>query len=130
MRYITRCFLRYGFHVYSGRQNAINFCFTVQNSVQVLQTICHIFKHHWGFFIYSLRQKLEEKFPPFSRKRLINRSFSCLSPLALKLEMRPFEPCSYTLSWQRGLLYYCPHIFSRNVAHSSASPYMKTLNLT
>ena len=69
------------------------------------------------------------KVSPFLSKSL-NLSFSCLSPLALKLERRPFGPCSYTLSWQRDLLYYSPHIFSRNVAHSSASPCMKTLNLT
>ena len=60
----------------------------------------------------------------------LNRSFSCLSPLALNLERRPFGPCSYTLSWQRGPLYYSPHIFSGNEAHSSDSPYMKSLNLT
>ena len=69
------------------------------------------------------------KVSPFLSKSL-NRSFSCLSPLALNLERCPFGTCSYTLSWQRGLLYYSPHIFSRNVAHSSDSPYMKTLNLT
>ena len=69
------------------------------------------------------------KVSPFLSKSL-NRSFSCLSPLALNLERRPFGPCSYTRSWQRGLLYYSPHIFSRNVAHSSDSPYRKTLNLT
>ena len=68
------------------------------------------------------------KVSPFLSKSL-NRSFSCLSPLALNLERRPFGPCSYTLPWQRGLLYYSPHIFSRNVAHSSDSPYMKTQNL-
>ena len=66
---------------------------------------------------------------PLSLKAL-NRSFSCPSPLALKFERRPFGPCSYTLPLQRGLLYYSPHIFSRNVAHSSDCPYMKTLNLT
>ena len=82
-----------------------------------------------GFFHLQSQTKTGGKVSPFLSKAL-NRSFSCLSPLALKLEMRPFEPCSYTLSWQRGLLYYSPHIFSRNVAHSSASPYMKTLNLT
>ena len=69
------------------------------------------------------------KVSPFLSKPL-NRSFSCLSPLALNLERRPFGPCSYTLSWQRGLLYYSPHIFSGNVTHSNDCPYMKSLNLT
>ena len=36
----------------------------------------------------------------------------------------------YTLFRQRGLLYYASHIFSRNVAHSSDSAYVKVLNLT
>ena len=78
---------------------------------------CCIFLHPGG------------KVSPFL-SRSLNRSFSCLSPLALNLERCPLGPCSYTLSWQRGLLYYSPHIFSRNVAHSSDSPYVKTPNLT
>ena len=66
-----------------------------------------------------------ENVSPFLSTSL-NRSFGCLSPLAVKLERRPFEPSSYTLSWQRDLLCYFPHIFSRNVAHSGASPYTKS----
>ena len=51
-----------------------------------------------------------EKVSPFLSTSL-NRSFGCLSPLAVKLERLPFEPCSYTLSWKRDLLYFFSHIF-------------------
>ena len=65
--------------------------------------------------------------PFFARNRLM-ALLSCLLPLALNLERRLFGPCPYTLFWQKGLLYYAPHIFSWNVAHSSDSPYVKALN--
>ena len=75
---------------------------------------------------------LEEKFAPSSRNRLIAHR-SCLSPLAVNIERHSFGHCSlhFFLAkiWQ-GLLYYAPHIFSRNVAHWSDSLYAKALNFT
>ena len=66
-------------------------------------------------------------FPPNWRKSQspflstsLNRSFGCLSPLAVKLERRPFEPCSYTLSWQRDLLYFFSTHFFPEVWHIRA----------
>ena len=69
---------------------------------------------------------------PFLSKSL-NRSSSCLSPLAVNIERHSFGHCSLHFSlakiWQ-GLLYHAPHIFSRNVAHWSNSLYAKALNFT
>ena len=67
------------------------------------------------------------KVSPFLSKSL-NRSFSCLSSLALNGV--PLGLVPYTLFWQRGLLYYSPYTFSRTVAHSSDSPSVKALIFT